>query len=111
MPIAERLLKISPSDTTLDVVVRIYAPEKQSGNSWSCVYEIDWPEQPKKMTVWGADSMQTIVLALQMIGADLYTSNYHKAGELSFERPGGGYGFPVGRGMRDLLEGDDAKFF
>lgn len=110
MLIAERLLKISSSGTTKDVFVRLNAPQKQSESSWSCVYEIEWPERPKKMTVWGADSMQTIVLALQMIGADLYTSNYHKAGELLFEKIGGGYGFPVGRGTRDLLEGDDAKF-
>ena len=110
MQIAERLLKISRSGTTLDVLVRLNAPQKQSGNSWSCVYEIGWPERPKRMTVSGVDAVQAIVVALQMIATDLYTSNYHKAGELTFEKPGGGYGFPVGKGVRDLLEGDDATF-
>jgi hypothetical protein len=45
-----------------------------------------------------------------MIGAELYSSKYHDAGQLVFERENGGYGFPVANGLRDLLVGDDAKF-
>ena len=46
-----------------------------------------------------------------MIGADIYSSSYHKSGKLMLEAPGKGYGFPVVSSLRDLLEGDDAKFF
>ena len=47
---------------------------------------------------------------MQMIGAEIYTSKYHKAGELCWETPGKGYGFPVVPTLRDLLQGDDAKY-
>ena len=46
-----------------------------------------------------------------MIGADLYSSSYHRSGKLMFDASGGGYGFPVVTTMRDLLQGDDAKYF
>ncbi len=54
--------------------------------------------------------MQAIILTLQMIGARLYFSDYHKSGRLYFERPGSGYGFPVPKNARDVLVGDDKKF-
>ena len=40
------------------------------------------------MQAWGIDSVQAILLALQMIGADIYTSSYHKSGHLMFEEAG-----------------------
>ena len=52
--------------------------------------------------------MQALYLALQVIGAELYTSDAHRAGELVWQQEGRGYGFPVPRGMEDLLIGDDA---
>ena len=54
--------------------------------------------------------MQALLLALQMIGAELYSSKHHDAGELVWEGEGGGYGFPVPRTISDLLVGDDAVF-
>jgi hypothetical protein len=63
------------------------------------------------MTSEGADSVQALLVALKMIGADIYSSNYHKSGKLMLEAHGKGYGFPVPSSLRDLLEGDDAKFF
>jgi hypothetical protein len=41
----------------------------------------------------------------------LYSSSYHRSGKLMFGAPGSGYGFPVATTMRDLLQGDDAKYF
>ena len=55
--------------------------------------------------------MQALVLALQVIGAEVYSSSYHEAGTLYLQDPGKGYGFPVAPTLRDLLIGDDAKFF
>jgi len=46
-----------------------------------------------------------------MIGADVYSSSYHKSGRLMLEAPGKGYGFPVVSSLRHMLEGDDAKVF
>ena len=63
------------------------------------------------MTAFGIDGVQAILNAFQMIGAEIYTSDDHRAGLLFFEAPGRGYGFPVPGSLRHLLEGDDAGFF
>lgn len=110
MVIATRTLKLRNTYGDTDIPIRISAPV-QEGNAWSCRYEIGWPEGNETMNATGADSVQAILVALQMIGADLYTSNYHKTGRLLFGSPGRGYGFPVTNNIRDLLIGDDAKFF
>jgi hypothetical protein len=43
----------------------------------------------------GLAGAQFSILLLRMIGAEIYTSDYHKSGNLFFEAPGRGYGFPV----------------
>ena len=53
------------------------------------------------MNAGGADSVQALDIALRMIGAEIYTSDYHKFGNLFFEAPSRGYGFPVPATMRD----------
>jgi hypothetical protein len=110
MMIASRILTLKEGDRDIAITVGIFAP-KHDGDAWSCTYEIDWPEGQQSMTAWGFDSVQALVVALQMIGADVYSSSYHKSGRLMLEAPGKGYGFPVVSSLRDLLEGDDAKIF
>jgi hypothetical protein len=53
---------------------------------------------------------QAIHLTLQIIGSQIYFSDYHKTGRLYFEKLGTGYGFPVPKNARDLLVGDDKRF-
>ena len=62
------------------------------------------------MTAHGADALQALVIALQMIGAELYASEYHKLGQLFVEGQQG-YGFPVAQNIRHLLVGFDAESF
>jgi hypothetical protein len=54
--------------------------------------------------------VQSLLIALQMIGAEIYASRYHEAGQLAWFERGRGYGFPVASNIRDLLIGDDAKY-
>lgn len=59
--------------------------------------------------------MQALTLALQKIGTEIYTSDFHKSGLLSWDdskksNSRTGYGFPVMPSVRDLLIGDDAKY-
>lgn len=54
--------------------------------------------------------MQAMVLALQMIGFEIYNSEFHESGKLYGEKGRRGYGFPVMAAYRDLLQGDDAKY-
>jgi hypothetical protein len=87
----------------------MFAPE-QDGGAWKCRFEIDWPEGRREQFAGGYDSMQAMVIALQLIAHLVYTSEHHDTGNLFLQTPGSGYGFPVMRDMRDMLIGDDAKY-
>lgn len=109
MLIASCSLKLEQRDRVAEVAIRLFAPVQGGNGSWSCRYEVDWPEGKWSMEAAGVDAVQALLVALQMIGSELYTSNYHKAGQLCFDAPGRGYGFPVPSSLRDLLVGDDKK--
>ena len=110
MIIATRNLFIRCDNGPLPVSVSIHAPEN-GGDDWACVYEIGWPEGVRRFSGHGSDSIQALYIALQMIGAELYASDYHKRGELFAEDLDGGYGFPIAKNCRDLLVGDDKAMF
>lgn len=99
-----RLLK-SPETT---IPVRVALPTQQPID-WSCHVEIDWPDGRWSCDVVGIDPIQALQLALQMIGTELYSSELHSQGRLTWLAPGAGYGFPVPRVMRDMLIGEDRK--
>jgi hypothetical protein len=110
MVIATRVLTLRHSGADIPIAIRVFAPERD-GDAWTCRYEIDWPEGTRTTAAGGADSVQALTVALKMIGADLYSSLYHKSGKLRLTAPGKGYGFPVPSSIRDMLEGDDEKYF
>jgi hypothetical protein len=110
MVIASRILRLRQDQAEALVEVRIFAPQEEEDRSWVCRYEIDWPGERRNMDVFGVDAVQALVLALQTIGAEIYTSDYHKSGKLFVEALGHGYGFPVMPALRDLLQGDDARY-
>lgn len=109
-PIATRALKYSDDKGETDVSIRLFAPEPED-NHWIRRFEIIGPDETLNRYGAGQDSMQALVLALTMIGAILYASDAHKVGNLGWEKIGSGYGFPIMNTMRDLLVGDDAKYF
>ena len=110
MVIAGRVLSLQEGSDQVQIPIRIFAPEKEADGAWFCRYEIDWPDKKSTMNIGGVDSAQALFQALQIIGAELYSSDYHKSGKLFWEKPGNGYGFPVAPSIRDLLQGDDAKY-
>lgn len=110
MVIATRILKLRRSGSHLDIPVRLFAPVRQ-GTDWSCKFEIGCPEGTLTMTAKGIDAVQALHLALQMIGAFLYSSDHHASGNLMWQEEGRGYGFPVTSGIRDMLIGDDKNLF
>lgn len=109
MTIATRSLRIRRGTIDVEVQVRIFAP-RQDGRAWSCRYEIDWPSGKRERSAFGFDAVQALVLALQAIGAELYTSDAHASGSLRWQTVGRGYGFPVPQNIKDVLIGDDAVF-
>jgi hypothetical protein len=106
--IAHRSLIITGPSGDTEVPVRLFQPENDEG-MWICRYEIDWPSQKRSHFAGGVDSFQALILALQMIGAEIYASAHHKAGSLKWFERYRGYGFPVGANLRDLLIGDDTN--
>ncbi|MGE0034658.1 MAG: hypothetical protein AB7S93_03405 [Xanthobacteraceae bacterium] len=109
MVIATRILKLRSATRDIEIPVRIFAPEQEAA-SWSCKFEVDWPDGMVTMSAGGIDAVQALDLALKMIGAQIYASDHHASGKLMWEAPGKGYGFPVGKNLRDLLVGDDKKY-
>src|SRR5258708_2867205 len=106
MLIGTRLLRMRTEDIDTEVAIRLFMPEA-TDDIWWCRYEIDWPNGQRAAAAAGADSIQSIVLALQKIGVEIYTSEHHKSGNLTWSAPGQGYGLPVSENVRDLLEGAD----
>jgi hypothetical protein len=110
MIIAKRTLMLRTASGGLTIPIQIFSPEFEREGVWFCRYEIAWPDKKSEMSVGGFDSAQCLFLALQTIGAEIYSSNYHKSGDLYWDKPGNGYGFPVVPTLRDLLQGDDRKY-
>ncbi len=109
MTIITRFLKIRSSGKDTEVPIQIFLPE-QKGNSWFCRWEIGWPNRKRANLAGGFDAIQALVHALQTVGTEIYNSEEHASGNLTWEEPGRGYGFPVPGNIRDLLIGDDAKY-
>jgi hypothetical protein len=109
MLIASRTLRLRRSAGEIPVPIRIFAPRELDG-AWACRFEIEWPDEITTMEAMGEDAVQALELAMKMIGAFIYTSDYHASGELMWGAPGKGYGFPVANTIRDMLIGDDKKF-
>jgi hypothetical protein len=108
MIIGTRVLKLRGDKIDTDIPIHIHAPERAKID-WICRFEIEWPRN--KVSRWGAgvDALQSLHQAMQMIGAEIYASEYHATGRLSWLMLGAGYGFPVPNTIRDLLVGEDAR--
>ncbi|MCP8938048.1 hypothetical protein NK718_05930 [Alsobacter sp. SYSU M60028] len=107
MIIVSHTIYLRNADGESPVSIDIHRPEKR-GKVWSCQYDIDWPEGKRVFASAGYDALQALVLALQMIGAELYSSTYHQEGRLRAYENEKGYGFPIPSTLRDLAVGIDA---
>lgn len=108
MIIARRTLRVrTQSDQIYHVPIEMHCPREQDG-AWFCDFSIGWPEGEHRLAGGGADSVQAIVSAMQLIAAELYASRHHREGLLFQDEPGDGYGFPPTRSIRDMLVGHDA---
>jgi hypothetical protein len=103
-----RILRLTDEGGT-SIQVRIFMPV-QDDVDWSCAFSIGWPDLKSERHAVGIDAIQSLELALRMIGTELYASEYHKAGRLMWLKPGAGYGFPVPNIIRDMLVGEDRKY-
>jgi len=110
MIIIQRSLTYKVAAASVEIPITVHLPQ-HGKHDWICAYDIAWPDGTRHGFGYGIDSAQALLLALHAIGTDIYTSDYHQSGQLYWERPGQGYGFPVPRTIRDLLIGEDARLF
>ena len=106
MVILDRMLKIDSAGHQAEAPVKLYLPVNL-GDHWQCEYEIGWPDNARRSKACCIDSVQCLLLALNKVAAEIYTSEAHKSGKLIWEKRGDGYGFPLPAGIRDFYEGSD----
>ena len=111
MIIAKRQLEIREKNTRTLVPIQLFAPIQIEPQHWQCRYEIGWPSGKRVFSGHGTDAFQALLIAMQMIGGELYASTYHKSGKLHSDEQSGGYGFPIAKNCHDLLVGDDKLMF
>jgi hypothetical protein len=109
MLVGTRVLTLRTHTGDVPVPVSLFVPA-EDGGAWRCGYEIGWPGEPRQSAAWGVDALQALHLAMQKIAFDLYASDHHREGRLSWPGQGAGYGFPMPKGGRDLLVGYDREF-
>lgn len=110
MIIASRVLQLTTANGATPLSINIFLPVQEDG-CWMCHYEINWPEKPWESAAGGHDSIQALHCAMEKIGVELYASAANKSGLLTWSSDWKGFGFPVPHNARDMLIGDDAKFF
>ena len=104
--IAKRILRCVMRGAPQEMRVRIFAPFAASEN-WSCVYEIDWPDNVRRRAAHGLGAVQALSLALQTIGAELYTDRQPGIESLRWLDDDEGLGFPLPPSLRDFARGED----
>ena len=107
MLILQHMLYVKDGHSETPVAVRIYKPALVESQLWRCQFEIDWPQGITRCSGAGIDALQALTLTLQIIGAHIYTSDYHKQGRLRAYEHEAGYGFPITDNLRDMLIGVD----
>jgi len=109
MTVMTRRLKIKAGHGDVDVPIRVFWPIEGDG-AWECRWEIEWPDRTRANAGRGVDAVQALLHALQMVGTEIYCSDEHRSGKLSWVSGRTGYGFPLPASGRDPFVGDDAKF-
>src|SRR5262249_38802574 len=108
MLILNRMLKIDAEGHHTDVPVKVYLPVDM-GHHWECEYEIGWPDNARRSKGHGIDSIQSLLITLQKIGIEIYTSKAHESGKLRWLEQGDGYGFPLHAGHLEPGSGIDGE--
>lgn len=100
---------IAARELTLDgnqkVEVLIGKPEpRPDGIDWYCPYQTIGRGLGKVHYGIGVDTVQALVHALSMVGAELYCSEEYREGRLTWDcGRNGNLGFPVSESIRDVL--------
>jgi hypothetical protein len=97
-----RLLGDSPG--SVDVLIFQPVPD---GSDFKCHYEVHWPDQKKNGHASGVDAIQSLILAIRKLGADLQFSEPYKSGTLVWLDAGDGLGLLLPKGLEEFYRGSD----
>ena len=111
MLLGTRTLFVTTEKGDRAVAVTVFMPEQVAEHVWDCRYEIDWPEGRVSSHMQGNDALHALHLVQMKIGSELYMSRYHHERKLWWLKPWVGYGFPLPKGARDELIGDDQRYY
>ncbi|HEY5721274.1 MAG TPA: hypothetical protein VIT45_03040 [Allosphingosinicella sp.] len=102
--IARRELSLSGGDPVL-IEIGIPFEVKLEHSEYRCPYRITGIGSGRVRASIGIDALQALMLALQVIGSDLYSSEEYRTGRLSWfaDDWSRSLGLPVFEGFRDLL--------
>jgi hypothetical protein len=103
--IASRTFRLI-GDCPGSVEVRIFQPES-IGFDFKCHYEIQWPEGTKSGHASGVDSLQSLILAIRKLGADMHFSAQNKSGALAWLDADDGLGLLLPKGVEEFYRGSD----
>ena len=106
--IAVRKFSLAENGRQTEVTVKLFQPEPYpDGHDFRCRFLVELPSKTVDLHAGGVDAIQALILALQMMGATINTSEEAKEGRLVWHTPGGGFGLPVPDNIKDILQGDD----
>jgi hypothetical protein len=98
--IASRTISLDGQPT---VDIELFAPTVDArGNDYQCGYRIRGLGNDEIRIAFGVDSLQALLMAMQRIAIDLYTSQPGDAGQLTW-LGAGDLGHPVPETIRDLV--------
>ncbi len=93
MVILSRALKMDVDAGVVEISARIFLTIEKEDH-WQCEYEIDWPNGVRKKKAYGIDSVQSLLIAVQLIGIEIYTSEAHRSGKLMWQAMDTDFLFP-----------------
>jgi hypothetical protein len=92
-PIARRELRLDDPTAPRPVIVELARPVPHPNGDFACPFRIEGLGEAKTRYAAGIDEIQSLLLALRMIGAILYTSIEHQDGRLKWLDDDGSLGF------------------
>lgn len=82
------------------VSVRVFAPVEDGQGRWSCGYRIALPERTVRRTVYGADSLHSLMLAIEGLQFEVLAAEAENEVELDWQ----GSKFKVSRRLAAYLK-------
>jgi hypothetical protein len=110
-PIARRELWLNEPTGPHPVIVELARPVPHPEGDFACPFRIEGLGDSKTRYAAGVDEIQSLLLALKLIGTILHTSDENQQSRLKSLDDEGSLGFPLPSNLSDLYRGHDRTEF